>query len=209
MLFRSEIRAGVLASMVRIHVEHLDEPLAEEVVAEDAVGDHLLVFHAYEAAVGRDRLVDESTPIGEVDKLLAQVEQEGYDLAIGSRAAPGAQVAESQAWYRNLAGKLFGLATRLLCVRGVRDTQCGFKLLKNEVAQKVFPQVTSPSAIFDIEMLVVATRQGYRLAEVPVRWVHDPDTRIPYDLRRALKIWMELFRIRRVQQVRQPMKVNQ
>ena len=76
------------------------------------------------------------------------------------------------------------------------------------VAQKVFPQVTSNSAIFDIEMLVVATREGYRIAEVPVHWVHDPDTRIPYNFRRALKIWGELFRIRRAQRIGFPLRVK-
>ncbi len=149
---------------------------------------------------------DESTPISEVDKLLAKLEG-GYDLAIGSRGIPGAKVEQPQVWYRALAGKLFGVATRCLCIRGIYDTQCGFKLMKREVAQKVFPQVTSTTAIFDIEMLVVATREGCRVAELPVKWVHDPDTRIPYNLRRALKIWGELFRIRRVQRVRIPFKV--
>lgn len=151
---------------------------------------------------------DQSTPICEVEKLLQKIEREGYDIAIGSRAVPGAQVEQPQVWYRALAGKLFGLGTKLLCIRGIADTQCGFKCMRREVAQKVFPQVTSNTAIFDIEMLVVATREGYRVAEVPVEWVHDPDTRIPYNLRRALRIWAELFRIRRVQRVGWPLKAR-
>lgn len=151
---------------------------------------------------------DESTPIGEVDQLLAKVAAGGYDMAIGSRAAPGAQVGAAQVWYRTLAGKMFGVATRVLCLRGIRDTQCGFKLMKRAVAQKVFLQVTSPTAIFDIEMLVVAARAGYRVAEVPVTWAHDPDTRIPYTLRRALQIWAELFRIRRAQRVGWPVRIQ-
>jgi len=80
--------------------------------------------------------------------------------------------------------------------------------MTREAAQKIFPQVISDTAIFDIEMLVVATREGYRVAEVPVAWVHDPDTRIPYNLRRALRIWGELFRIRRAQRVGWPLKVK-
>jgi dolichyl-phosphate beta-glucosyltransferase len=162
------------------------------------------------AAQGRYVLftdADQSTPISEVDKLLAKLEA-GYDVAIGSRAVPGAEVEQPQVWYRALAGKFFGLGTKLLCIRGIYDTQCGFKAMKREVAQKVFPQVTSNSAIFDIEMLVVATREGYRIAEVPVHWVHDPDTRIPYNLRRALRIWGELFRIRQAQRVVVSLKVK-
>ena len=162
------------------------------------------------AAQGRYVLftdADQSTPIGEVDKLLAKLEA-GYDMAIGSRAIPGAEVDQPQVWYRALAGKLFGIGTKLLCIRGIYDTQCGFKAMKCEVAQKVFPQVTSNTAIFDIEMLVVATREGYRIAEVPVHWVHDPDTRIPYNFRRALKIWGELIRIHRVQRLVWSLKVR-
>jgi dolichyl-phosphate beta-glucosyltransferase len=151
---------------------------------------------------------DQSTPIGEVDKLLAKLEHDGYDMAIGSRSVPGAEVEQPQVWYRALAGKLFGVGTGLLAISGFHDTQCGFKCMKREVAQKVFSQVTSNTAIFDIEMLVVATREGYRIAEVPVKWVHDPDTRIPYNLRRALRIWRELFRVRRAQRVGWPLKAR-
>ena len=144
---------------------------------------------------------DQSTPITEVEKLLPKLEGEGFDIAIGSRAVPGALVEQPQVWYRELAGRFFSVAAKLLCIRGIYDTQCGFKAMKREVAQKVFPQVTSNSAIFDMEMLAVATREGYRIAEIAVRWVHDPDTRIPYNLRRAINIWLELFRINRAQKI--------
>jgi len=162
------------------------------------------------AAQGRYILftdADQSTPISEVDKLLAKLDA-GYDMAIGSRALAGADVARRQVWYRELAAQVFNLGRICLTVTGVADTQCGFKAMTRVVAQKVFPQVTSNSAIFDIEMLVVATREGYRIAEVPVHWVHDPDTRIPYNFRRALKIWGELFRIRRAQRIGFPLRVK-
>jgi dolichyl-phosphate beta-glucosyltransferase len=163
----------------------------------DARGEYILFTDA-----------DQSTPISEVDKLLLKLEREGYDMAIGSRSVPGAEVEQPQVWYRALAGRLFGIGTKLFCIRGIYDTQCGFKAMKREVAQKVFAQVTSNSAIFDIEMLVVATREGYRVAEIPVKWVHDPDTRIPYNLQRALRIWVELLRIRHAQRVGWPLKAH-
>ena len=150
---------------------------------------------------------DQSTPIQEVDRLLSTL-QAGYDMAIGSRAVPGANVIRPQVWYRALAGRAFGVATRLLCVRGIRDTQCGFKAMTRDVAQKVFSQVTSNTALFDIEMLVVAAREGYRVAELPVHWVHDSDTRIPYDLRRALSTCGELLRIRSAQHLGWPLKTQ-
>jgi dolichyl-phosphate beta-glucosyltransferase len=151
---------------------------------------------------------DQSTPISEMDKLLEELGDGGHDIAIGSRAVYGAEVKQPQALHRALAGKLFGWGTKTLCIRGISDTQCGFKAMTREAAQNIFPQVTSDTAIFDIEMLVVATREGYRVAEVPVKWVHDPDTRIPYDLRRALRIWAELFRIRRAQRVGWPLEIK-
>lgn len=151
---------------------------------------------------------DQSTPISELEKLSVKLERESYDIAIGSRAVSGADVQQAQPWYRMLAKKLFSLGTRLLVLGGVADTQCGFKCMKREAAQKVFPQVTSDTAIFDIEMLAVASREGYRVAEVPVTWVHDPETRIPYNLRRAISIWAELFRIKRAQRVGWPLKTR-
>jgi len=163
----------------------------------DAHGEYVLFTDA-----------DQSTPIDEVDKLLAKMERDGYDMAIGSRSMPGARVEQPQVWYRALAGKLFGVGTRSFCIRGIHDTQCGFKAMKHDVAQKVFPRVTSNTAIFDIEMLVVATRERYRIAEVAVKWVHDPDTRIPYNTKRAIKIWLELFRINRAQKVVWPLRVR-
>jgi dolichyl-phosphate beta-glucosyltransferase len=163
------------------------------------------------AAQGRYVLftdADLSTPISEVDKLLTKLESEGFDMAIGSRGVAGAQVEQTQVWYRHLAGDIFGWGIHLLCLRGIVDTQCGFKLMTRTVAGKIFPQMTSDTAIFDVEMLVVAAREGYRIAEVPVKWVHDPDTRIPYNLGRALRIWVELFRIRRLQRIYWPIKAR-
>lgn len=151
---------------------------------------------------------DQSTPISECEKLLAELERGVCEVAIGSRAIAGAKVEQAQAWYRELAGRLFGVGVKVLCLRGIADTQCGFKAMTRAVAQQVFPQVTSVSAIFDIEMLVVATKEGCRVAELPVLWVHDPDTRIPYDLRRMLGVWAELFRIRRAQRIGWPVKTK-
>jgi dolichyl-phosphate beta-glucosyltransferase len=151
---------------------------------------------------------DQSTPISEVEKLLPKLEGGGYDIAIGSRGMAGAQVEQGQVWYRELSGKVFGMVASCLAIRGITDTQCGFKCMMRDVARKVTPQITSDTAIFDIEMLIVATREGCRVAEVPVKWVHDPDTRIPYDLRRSIRIFAELFRIRRAQRVGWPVRAN-
>jgi dolichyl-phosphate beta-glucosyltransferase len=196
--------AGVVQELAKIY------PMVRLVDLQRNCGKGGAVKAGMLAARGRYVLftdADQSAPIGEVDKLLERLEA-GYDIAIGSRRMPGAEVAERQAWHRTLAGRLFGIGTRFLCIRGIHDTQCGIKAMTREVAQKVLPQVTSNTAIFDIEMLVVATREGYRIAELPVHWVHDPDTRIPYNLRGALGVWAELFRIWRAQGLRMPLRVK-
>jgi dolichyl-phosphate beta-glucosyltransferase len=150
---------------------------------------------------------DQSTPIWELDKLLAKLERDGYDMAIASRRLPGADVVTSQTCGRRLASRLFWLTVRALAVRGVADTQCGFKCMKREVAQKVFPQVVTNTPVFDVEMLIVAAHEGYRVIEIPVRWVHHHDTRIPYNLRRAWQTLLEIFRIMYRHGVWWPIKV--
>lgn len=163
------------------------------------------------AAQGRYVLfadADQSTPIGELDKLLLKLERDGYDIAIASRRLPGAQVEGAQSWLRGLASKLFWQVVRLMAVRGVADTQCGFKCMTREAAQRIFPKVTTNTPVFDVEMLIVAAQEGLRVAEVPVRWVHDHDTRIPYNFSRAVRTWGELLRICRVHGVSRAVKIK-
>jgi dolichyl-phosphate beta-glucosyltransferase len=143
-----------------------------------------------------------------LDKLLPKLEREGYDIAIASRRVPGAEVVMGQTKMRAMASRVFWLAVRTLALRGVADTQCGFKCMTREAAQKVFSQLITNSPIFDVEMLIVAARAGYRVAEMPVRWVHDHDTRIPYNFKRAWDTWLELMRILWHHKVRWPVHVK-
>ncbi|MBM3859907.1 MAG: glycosyltransferase family 2 protein [Verrucomicrobia bacterium] len=151
---------------------------------------------------------DQSTPISELDKLLPKLERDGYDIVIASRWLPESDVIIAQSRVRRLASRLFWFTVRMLALRGVADTQCGFKCMTRAAAQKIFPQVLTNTPVFDVEMLIVATREGYRVAEVPVRWVHDHDTRIPYNFRRAWQTLLEIFRIMRRHGVWRPVKVN-
>jgi len=163
------------------------------------------------AAQGRYVLfadADQSTPIRELDKLLPKLERDGYDIAVASRWLPESEVIIAQSRTRRLASRLFWFAVRMLALRGLADTQCGFKCMTREAAQKIFPQVKTNTPVFDVEMLIVATREGYRVAEVPVRWIHDHDTRIPYNFRRAWETLLEIFRIMRRHRVWWPVAIN-
>ena len=101
---------------------------------------------------------DNATSIDEVVKLLPCVEDGSFDIAIGSRARPESKVNRSQPTFRLLMARAYGLLTKSLALYGVHDTQCGFKLFTSEFAQAVVARLTSASAIFDIEMLMITWR---------------------------------------------------
>ena len=120
---------------------------------------------------------DLSTPIEEVEKLLAAL-QEPCDIAIGSRAVPGSRVEVHQPWYREHMGRLFNVCVQILAVPGIRDTQCGFKCFRREAAMAICHRMVAERFGFDVEMLYLARRLGYRVREVPVLWRNSPETRV-------------------------------
>lgn len=119
---------------------------------------------------------DLSTPIEELDRLEPHLEE--AEIVLGSRGAEGARVEERQPLYRELMGKTFNLIIRLLGFGGFRDTQCGFKLLRGEVARELFPELTVDRFAYDVELVVDAQRRGYRVVEVGVEWHDSPTSRV-------------------------------
>lgn len=120
--------------------------------------------------------VDLSTPLEELAKLTAEIEA-GADVAIGSRAVPGAVVERGPA-HRKLTGNAFNLAVRTLTGLPVRDTQNGFKLFPAEPVKRYAAQQTTPGFAFDVELLMRAQREGLKIAEVPVLYRHDERSRV-------------------------------
>jgi dolichyl-phosphate beta-glucosyltransferase len=120
---------------------------------------------------------DLSTPIEEADHLLAAI-REGADVAIGSRSMKGSHISVHQPWWREKAGKLFGLMVRLLVLPGIQDSQCGFKCFRAEAARRIAPLLTLDGWAFDVELLLVARRMGCSVAQVPVEWRNDPNTKV-------------------------------
>jgi glycosyltransferase involved in cell wall biosynthesis len=149
-------------------------------------------------ARGRLRLfmdADNSTPIEELDKLLERVAL-GAQIAIGSRRAPGATMAKRPPWYRRAWSRLANRVVQAGLLGGIHDTQCGFKLFTAECAERIFSRVITPGWGFDLEVLALARRLGYRIDEVAVAWTDDRRTRIR-PVRDALRITREFLRIRR------------
>lgn len=120
---------------------------------------------------------DLSTPIEELPALERRLD-DGADLALGSRGLPDSDVRVHQAFYRELMGRTFNWIIRLLGVRGIRDTQCGFKLLDGEVARGLFAELETARFAYDVELIWLAQRRGYRIEEVGVAWANSPDSRV-------------------------------
>ena len=112
---------------------------------------------------------DNSTSVNEFLKMMPYF-KEGYDVVIGSRSVRGAKLNPPQPLYRRLVGRLGNLFIRIILIKGIWDTQCGFKCFSEESAEKIFPLVKIKGWGFDVESLVLAQRFNYRIKEVPIFW---------------------------------------
>lgn len=137
---------------------------------------------------------DLSSPITEAGKLFAAIQQ-GADVAIGSRWLQSELQTERQPWHRQLYGRLFNLALRLVLGLRYRDTQCGFKAFARTAAQTVFTRQRIERWGFDPELLFLANKFKLRTAEVPVQWAHDHRSKIS-PLRDGLKMGVEVLNVR-------------
>ncbi|BCX16154.1 MAG: glycosyl transferase [Candidatus Parcubacteria bacterium] len=98
--------------------------------------------------------------------------KEGYEVVIGSRDVPGAQLDPPQPWYRNLLGDLGNIFIQLMVLKGIKDTQCGFKAFSEKAALSIFPLSEIKGWGFDVEILALARKMGYKIKEIPVHWVN-------------------------------------
>jgi dolichyl-phosphate beta-glucosyltransferase len=137
---------------------------------------------------------DLSTPIEEIAKFWPRIE-EGCDVVIGSRALPGSDIQVRQNPVRELMGKTFNLFVRLLLLRGIPDTQCGFKLFRRAAALDLFSRLRTPGFAFDAEVLYLCRESGYRIGQVPVVWRHSAPSRVRI-VRGAAGMLGELLRIK-------------
>ena len=137
---------------------------------------------------------DLAMPIEEVSKFLPPT-LSNYELAIASREVPGA-VRYNEPRYRHLMGRVFNLLVRLLAVPGIQDTQCGFKCLCREAARDIFTVQKIDGWAFDVEILHIARRRGYRIVEVPIHWYYGEGSRVS-PIRDSINMLIEVLRIRR------------
>ena len=119
-----------------------------------------------------------------------------HDVALGSRIQPdGSDMRKSQPWYRRTLGRVFHLLASVWVVGPVRDTQCGFKGFTRDAAQDLFARQQITSIVFDVELIYLARRRGYRVAVVPIRWSDRRGSRMRASAGLAARVAWDLFRI--------------
>ncbi|MDP6507438.1 MAG: glycosyltransferase family 2 protein [Chloroflexota bacterium] len=167
--------------------------------------------HAVRAGVeraGRDRVLfmdaDLAVPLTEVPLLTTALDA-GADIAIGSREIPGSR-RDAESLIRHSRGRLFNWFVSVFTVRGIKDTQCGFKAFATPVIRQLFQgsrlysqpptRLNGPSVTaFDVELLFLAGRMGYSITEIPVQWRHVPGSKVD-SLRDPLRMALEVLCIR-------------
>jgi dolichyl-phosphate beta-glucosyltransferase len=167
------------------------------VLQEARIGKGMAVRLGMLSALGDYRFMcdaDLSMPIEEVNRFLPP-SLEGAEIAIASREAPGA-VRYDEPVYRHLVGRIFNTLIRLLALPGLQDTQCGFKCFSAPVAEDVFRHQTLPGWSFDVEVLYIAQKRGYRIVELPIPWYFHENSKISV-WRDSLKMALDLLVIRR------------
>jgi dolichyl-phosphate beta-glucosyltransferase len=137
---------------------------------------------------------DLSSPIEESIKLFAGIDA-GFDIAIGSRWLKPETMTERQSILRQIAGRLYNIINRVILGLPYRDTQCGLKAFTRKAAHDVFSRQKIERWGFDPEILFVARKLKYRIAEVPVSWAHDDRSKIN-PLLDGIKMFGEVLRIR-------------
>jgi dolichyl-phosphate beta-glucosyltransferase len=159
-------------------------------------GKGLAVRNGMFAASGEYRFIcdaDLSMPIDQVDRFLPP-QLDGVDIAIASREAPGA-VRYGEPVYRHLIGRGFNTLVRALAIPRLQDTQCGFKCFRGEVAEDVFRRQVLEGWTFDVEVLYIALRLGFKVVEVPIPWHYNAGSRV-HVFSDSVTMFLDLFRIR-------------
>jgi dolichyl-phosphate beta-glucosyltransferase len=164
-------------------------------VLQSAKGKGSAVQHGVLAAEGEYRFMcdaDLSMPVEEIVKFIPPTLQD-VDIAIASREARGA-ARFNEPSYRHWGGRGINFLIQTLILPGLNDTQCGFKCFRGEVAEDLFRRQTLHGWSFDIELLYIARRHGYRIVEIPIHWYHFSDSKVSA-VRDAMRMISDIFRI--------------
>jgi glycosyltransferase involved in cell wall biosynthesis len=120
--------------------------------------------------------VDLSTDLEHVPELVGAIADEGYDVATGSRLLPDSRTTRSLK--REAISRFYNAFIKTVLFTKFSDAQCGFKAVSRRAVEAIIPQIADQSWFFDTELLVLAEKHGYRIKDIPVRWIEDDDSRV-------------------------------
>ncbi len=137
---------------------------------------------------------DNSTSIDQIEKMWPEF-QNGYEVVIGSRDIKGAVITVPQTWWRIMLGNIFNLIVQIISgLFGIWDTQCGFKGFTKKAVEDIFPKCKINRFAFDVEVLVLVKKLGYKIKEIPVVWINDQASTVGF--KSMVKMLIEVFQIR-------------
>lgn len=136
---------------------------------------------------------DLSTPLSEIKKLVKF--SQDFDVVIGSRKLNESKIKVKQNIKRRLAGMCFSFLVKLLAVKGFKDTQCGFKLFRNDAGKRIAKLQRINGFAFDVELLLIAKKLGFRIKEVPITWCDNKDSKVNL-LKDSISMLKDLLRIK-------------
>ena len=139
--------------------------------------------------------VDLSTDLAAYPPMIRAIAEEGYDVATGRRLGPGARV-EKRKLQREITSRAYNMIIKAGFRTRFTDAQCGFKALSRRAADALLPLTRDNEWFFDTELLILAEKKGYRIKQIPVRWVDDPDSRVRV-VDTAIKDLRGLWRLKR------------
>jgi dolichyl-phosphate beta-glucosyltransferase len=138
---------------------------------------------------------DLSTPVEELSRLLPLIYDNTCDIAIGSRALALSKIIKKQPWWRQSMGKLFNKIVKIVLLDDFSDTQCGFKMFSGDIARGLFKEARVNRFAYDVEILTLAKKKGYRISEVPIRWINSPESKVN-PVKDSIQMLFDLLRIR-------------
>lgn len=137
---------------------------------------------------------DLSTPIEELEKCLPCLKN-GYDVVIGSRSMPSSDIVIHQPWYRERMGKIFNFMVNLVLLKGIIDTQCGFKGFRREVVKTIFSRCKIDGFSFDVEALYLSRKFNFKIKEIPIRWENSALSKVS-PIRHSIQMFKDLIGIK-------------
>jgi len=156
-------------------------PHLKVVALKENAGKGAAIRNGIKSSIGEWVLVadaDMATPWTEIDKFFEFLAHEPADMLIGSRALKESDIKTHQPFFREYMGKIFNLIIRTITGLSFKDTQCGFKLIKNSLAQKLLPLLKVDRFAWDVELLMMARLANAKVQDRPVEWHHREASRV-------------------------------